>query len=968
MYVMRVCKSVLMWAMVAGLLTGCSVKRNTPINRRWHAFTAHYNTLYNGQVAFEEGEEAQTKGNKDDYTRLLPMYECLNTATRSIGSGNYDIAIEKAQKAIKRHSIKKKPANGNRNKRLTEQEKQFRARREFNPYLWRAWFMMAEAQFRKGEFIEASATWNYIIRLYATQPRIVQVARARLARCYVALGWPYDAEDVLRRMGRDTLTFRATRERNNTEAAYYLLTEQYDEAIPRVEQAAKHTGGRVRRARLHFLLGQLYNMQGEKQKAYKSFSKVVAANPPYAMSFAARVMQTEVVGKDKFKQMIRRLRRMARDENNADYLDQIYYAIGNIYLSLPDTVNCIASWEKGVEESTGNGGAKAMLLLKLSQMYWEREDYINAARTYQECASSLSKELKEYKQVEERAKALQPLAPHLETVKLQDSLQALAKLPEAEYIAAIDRVIEALKKKEKEEEKKLARAEDRAETQQRRQTLAATAAAQTRVSGQSGAWYFYNTTTVTAGKAAFRKKWGTRKNEDNWRRTNKTILDDSDFNDYAEGDTTGLMTDSVDVAEVGEEDPEQALKDSLANDPHQREYYLRQIPFSEEQMAESNAQLAEALHGAGVLEQENVENFPMAKRTLERLMRVFPDYDKMADVYYHMFLICGRMGQWDEAQEYRRRLMEEYPADDNAVALANPLYEQIARNGRHMEDSLYQKSFADYMACRYDEVKRSYDMHTQNFPEGAHRARMMFVEAMSRLYSGDRSGFLTLLKELIQKYSQEEISELAAQIVKGVQNGRLLQGGPWDASGLWARRMRDFGEGDSTEVKTLVEERIANYAFVLAYERGSLDEDQLLFEVARYNFSNFMVRNFELEISDLNGISMLAVKGFLSYDEVLAYAREMYEDSHMATVLEGIRSLLIAEDNLKLLGVDYSFDDYDAFYEEKIQPIEVPEELNIDENQEIEDIDPEDVPEGYGTNGAEDAEEEIEEDDFPFGF
>lgn len=955
---------------VVQLLVGCSVKKNTPLNRRWHAFTAHYNTLYNGQVAFADGEEAQTKGNKDDYTHLLPMYECQNKATQSLGSGNYDTSIEKAQKAIKRHSIKRKPAAGNRNRRMTPEEKEFRARKEFNPYLWRAWFMMAEAQFRKGEFIESSATWNYILRLYATQPRITQVARARLARCYVALGWPYDAEDVLRRMGRDSLTFKAARERTNTEAAYYLLTEQYDEAVSCLEHVVKHTKGRIRRARLNFLLGQLYNQQGEKQKAYKALSKVIAANPPYEMSFAARVLQTEVIGKDKFRQMIRRLKRMAKDENNANYLDQIYYAIGNIYLSLPDTANCLASWEKGVAESTGSGGAKASLLLKLSNMYWEREDYINAARTYQECASILSKELKEYKQVEERSKALQPLAPHLETVKLQDSLQALAKLPEAEYIAAIDRVIEALKKKEKEEEKKQAQAEDRAESQQRRQTMAATAAAQTRVSGQSGAWYFYNVTTTTAGKAAFRKKWGNRKNEDNWRRTNKTILGDSEFEeyDYAAEDSVEISSDNIDVADETDVDPEQALKDSLANDPHEREYYLRQIPFTEEQMEASNALLVEGLHGAGVLEQENIENFPLAKRTLERLIKTFPDYEKMADVYYHMFLICGRLGLWDEAQEYRRRLIEEYAENENAIALANPLYEQIAKEGKHMEDSIYQKSFSDYMANRYDEVGRSYEWHTQNFPEGPHRARMMFVQAMSLLYSGDRSGFLTLLKELIQKYSQEEISELAAQIVKGVQNGRLLQGGPWNASGLWARRMRDFGEGDTTEVKTLIEERIANYAFVLAYEKGSLDEDQLLFEVARYNFSNFMVRNFELEISDLNGISMLVVKGFLSYDEVHAYAQQLYGDRHMATVLEGIRSLLIAEDNLKLLGVDYSFDDYETFYEEKIQPIEVPEELNIDENQEIEDIDPEDVPEGYGTNGENVTEEVIEEDDFPFGF
>ena len=129
----------------------------------------------------------------------------------------------------------------------------------------------------------------------------------------------------MRRVGRDSLSFKATREKTNTEAAYYLLTEQYDEALPRLEHVVKHTKGRIRRARLNFLIGQLYNMKGEKQKAYSALSRVVAANPPYEMTLAARVLQTEVMGKDKSKQMIRRLRRMAKDENNTEYLDQIIF-------------------------------------------------------------------------------------------------------------------------------------------------------------------------------------------------------------------------------------------------------------------------------------------------------------------------------------------------------------------------------------------------------------------------------------------------------------------------------------------------------------------------------------------------------------------------------------------------------------------------------------------------------------------
>ena len=54
----------------------------------------------------------------------------------------------------------------------------------------------------------------------------------------------------------------------------------------------------------------------------------------------------------------------------------------------------------------------------------------------------------------ERSKVLDELVPHTEAVHLQDSLQALVAMPEAERNEAIDRVIEALKKKEKEERRK----------------------------------------------------------------------------------------------------------------------------------------------------------------------------------------------------------------------------------------------------------------------------------------------------------------------------------------------------------------------------------------------------------------------------------------------------------------------------------------------------------------------------------
>jgi len=940
---------------VLSALMSCSVTKNTGATRFWHSFTARYNTAYNGQVAFLEGYEAQMKGHKDDYTRLLPMYVSMNKNTANMGKGNYDTAIEKCEKAIKLHSIKKKPEAGSG--KMSPKEKEFRARKEFNPYLRRVWMMMGKAQFQQGNFIEAASTFNYIMHMYSTQPEVYSVAKAWLARCYVALEWPYDAEDILNKMRRDSVGVEGARERDNTQAAFLITTGKYAEAIPYLKKTIKYTKGKMARARLNYLMAQLYSETDDIKQAYKYLSKVIRSNPPFEVEFNARIMQAEVMPKSKYRQMIRKLQRMAKSERNKDYLDRVYFAIGNIYLGVQDTTRCLWSWEKGVEKSTGNSIGRAVLLLRMGQVYWEIEKYIESQKAYQQCVSMLDKEHEEYKESERRSKILDELAPPLGDVKLQDSLQALAKLPEKEYLAAIDRVIDELKKKEKEEAKKAAaNGQTPGQTQNNAaQNRPNTAAAAGPV--QKGAWYFYNPQTVASGKQAFQRQWGQRPNEDNWRRSNKQSTTGSEFDEY------NYDEDSDSLQNVGSGDEElsaeeQALRDSLANDPHHREYYLRQIPFTEDQLAASHATLSEGLYKSGVLEVEKLENYPLALKTLERLLNDYPDFDKKNDIYYHLFLLMGRMGDDEATEYYRQKLLEEYPEDRMAILLGNPNYEMIAREGKHIEDSVYMATYQAYLQDQYEEVEKNFKFSTDNFPEGKNRAKLCFVHAMTQLYTGHKKEFMDELKEVVQKYPKDEITEMAQYIVKGLADGRLLSAEKYSATGIWGRRT--MAVGDSTAVvDTLSDDRFSNYCFVLAYPTNSLDEDQLLYEMARYNFTSYMVRNFEIEKIDLDGIAMMCVKGFLSYDEVHAYAQTLYNDQHMSTILDGIKALLISEKNLGMLGKQFSFDDYGDFFDEKLAPLNIPDNLRIDEQTDIPFLDPDDVEE----KKEEEREEELIEDD-----
>ena len=963
------------------VLAGCSTKKNTAGTRFYHSLTARFNTLHNGLMAYEDGVEAQNKGHKDDYTQLLPMYVSSNRSTQNLGKGSYETTIEKCEKAIKVHSVKKRPQLKG-NKKPSPKEKEFRERKEFNPYLYHAWLLMGDAQFRKGEFIEAASTYNYILRLYSTQPDITSIARARLARCYVALEWPYDAEDVFRKMNRDSMSIQGERERDNSYAAYLIETEQYKEAIPYLKNTIKHTRKKWDKARMNFLLGQLYRETEDNDLAYKSWSKVIRSNPPYELAFNARILQTEVMSKSKYKQMIARLKRMAKSDKNKNYLDQVYYAIGNIYLSAQDTAHCIGAWERGVKDAVQSGIPKAVLLLRLSQLYWGMEKYIDAARTYQACVSILDKEHDEYVEAERRSKILKELEPHLSAIKLQDSLQVLAQLDETELNAAIDRVIEALKKQEKEEEKAAQRkgmatgqnrsnnmgANTNANAQNNRNNTSTPSASN--LGGPKGDWYFYNASAVSSGKEAFQKRWGQRKNEDNWRISNKAGLaavtgDDAALNaptdSLASGDDDALYG-TADGEDVDDED--QAKKDSLANDPHHREYYMKQIPFTEEQMEQSNKLLSDGLYNAGIVEQEQLENFPLAEQTMLRLLNDFPEHDNLDNIYYHLFLLYGRLDNQEKAQEYKDSLLSAYPESRYAILVGNPNYEIIARYGKHMEDSIYSASYTAYQADDYAQVEANYQWSKDNFPEGTHRARMMFIRAMANLYAGERDTFMVTLKEVVQKYPKEEVTALASAIVKGLEEGRILMDDRYDASSIWSRRKNQ--SNDSTEVAVeMKDERYSNFAFVLAYPTNSLDEDKLLYAMARYNFTNYMVRNFEIELNEDQGISMMIVKGFVSYDEVHSYAQQLYGDKEMNRLLEGIRSLLISEENLEHLGTDFSFDDYKEFYDEKFAPLTVPN-MDIDEPVDLEFKDPDEVDENEKSKNGDDGGGN--DDDFPFGF
>ena len=908
--------------------TGCSTQKNTAKTRFWHSFKARYNTYYNGSLAYIDGSLEKENGNKDNFTEIIPLYTVANKQSRELGKSNFDRAIEKSQKTIKLHSIKRRP-EWTKNRRKTEKDIEWLSRREYNPFLWRAWMLMGRSQFHKGAFDEAASTFAYMGRLYHTQPAIYAKSRAWLAKCYIEEGWIYDAEDVIRGMERDSIHWSARKEWDYTYADYYIHIGDYKKAIPHLRQVIRHEMRRKQRAREWYLMGQLHAALGNRPEAMKAFRHVLRQNPPYEVEFNARIAMTEVMADSQAKKMIGRLKRMAASDKNKDFLDQVYYAIGNIHMARRDTTQAITAYERGVAKATRTGIEKGVLLLRLGDIYWDMERYSDAQRCYGEAIGLLDKERKDYEQLSNRSKVLDQLVPYTDAVHLQDSLQSLARMSEADRNAAIDRTIAELKRKEREERRKQ-------QEQEAQETISKNGgnnmaqqrpnAAQQNQQNKNAQWYFYNPMAVSQGKTAFQKQWGKRENVDNWQRVNKTVVAMAG----EEQEMSQHQLDSIARAEAVADSLAQ-IADSAQNDPHRREYYLAQIPFTQEQMEASNKTIEDGLYNSGVIFKDKLDNLTLSEKQLRRLVDNYPDYEGTADAFYHLYLLYMRKHEPRTADEYVERLKQQYPDNEWTTLLSDPHYVENARFGIAIEDSLYAATYDAFKASRYSDVTANVEISNRRYPLGANRDKFIFIGGLGKLNEGDAEGCIADMKTVVEKYPQSGVAQMAGMIVKGVDEGRRLHGGKFDLAGMWDRRTVVLRDSDSTAVQELSTDRNAAFVYTIVYNPDSLNENRLMFELARYNFTSYLVRNFDINIEEADGLRRITISGFRNYDEALQYARQLHTQAAVTRLVGKNRSLIVSETNLPLLGRQFSYADYDKFYAKHFAPLKTSDEPLLNE-------------------------------------
>lgn len=915
------------------------------MSRFWQAFNTRYNVYYNGETNYIEQLHAMETNYEDDYSQrvLIHPAEAHANPKATKPTGSFDRTIEKMQKAIQLHSIKKRPKKKS-GKANDPKYKEWLKRDEYNPFLHNAWMMMGKAQYMKGDFLSSAATFHYISRHFKWLPDVVAEAQLWEVRSYCALGWLTEADNIITHIHRDKIaSSKVQAQYDLTAANFYIKSRKDSIAIPYLAKAIKKTGG-AQKVRLNFLLGQLYADAGDNASAYKAFGAVSGANgATYRTRFNARIKQSAVFSGKNINSEVKSLKSMTRYDRNKEYLDQIYYAIGNLYLSRQDTANAVTNYVLAAQKSTRNGIDKAISQLTLGGIYFAQHNYADAQPCYAEAVPIINEDYPNYKLLKRRSDVLDELAVYAQNVKLQDSLLLLSKLSPEEQKAVAQKLVDALVKKEKEDAENAKReeylAEQAAKGNQNNTGNNAPASFQLNT---DKSWYFYNTATKNAGKTAFQKAWGSRKLEDDWRRRNKATFSMDDFESDSSNPENGNGGSDVADNDSTNVDKEKKKKE---DDPHFVEYYLKQIPQTDEERANCNDIIQEGLYNMGVILKDKLEDFPSSIAEFTTLLTRYPDNIYRLDSYYNMYLMYMRMDNTAQAEKYRTLITTEFAESSYGMAMKDDNYFDNLRNMERDQETMYANAYDAYLNNRNEEVHAAYSEMNSRYPLSKIMPKFMFIDALAYVTEKEYDKFKSTLKEMLERYPETDMTPMASSMLKQLAQGRKLNGGGSNVRGMiWSTRLSNDTTAADIERKLtpFTEGRDKPQYYVMAYPTDSVSANELLFNVARHNFSSFVVKDFDLEQMTFGRMGLLIIKGFANFNELSHYKSVLEADEELA-IPPMVRHVLISVDNFNiLLNEGRSLEEYFDYLEEKTVPKETDDAATGEEPGESA---PEDTPE-----------------------
>jgi tetratricopeptide (TPR) repeat protein len=880
------------------LLTGCKTNKNTFIHRGYHNLTARFNGYYYATESIKEGEEKIVSGYKYDYDRLLPVFLVPNNETAKTTFPEFDKAIKKSSNAIQRHTIKDKK----KNTEITTAGK----------WIDNNWNVIGISHFYKREFFSGIEAFEYVIRSYKSKDRYK--AFIWLARSYNEIGAPSQAEPIISLLKEDKkISKYAKKELPAVQADYYIKRGMYKEAETALLKALKGGGdpkkdnfmGKVTkilngrpskktRARYSFILAQLYEERKDNKKAIQYYKKVVDLKPEYEILFHAKMKQARLVDikSGNVAKLKRELIKMTRDVKNTEYLDVLYYTLGEIYEKENNISEALINYKLSVKNSIQNPKQKALSYLKLGELSFEQANYTAAGGYYDSTMITLPKDYKDYHIISKRKETLETLIGYIRTIQREDSLQRIAKMSESDRTRFIEKMIQKIEEEEERKKEEAEALQAQNDNPNYNPTGVPNNGLPNMSTGVKGDWYFYNQTTLSFGITDFIKKWGNRKLEDNWRRSQKALTIESQNNN--ENPEDSLSPTAV------------ATKTLIPTDKKTVEFYLTDLPLADSAMVKSDKKIIDAYYNLASTYKDELNNNKKAIATFEELNNRYADHKYKLATYFQLYRIFTDVKNKSQADFYKNKILNEYPNSEYAQIISNPNYISDKNAQKGEVELFYVDTYNEYTSGNYSSAYNKCSESEIKFGKTDYSPKFAFIKAMciGKLKGAD--SLESALKKVQIYYPKDPVTRQAQDILEILYNMKH----PSEATANGAVNQKDTFSLD-----------LNSQHFVIAV----CPDDAAIanvFKTAVADYNNNFYSNADLSISSsLFGSSdqITIIKTFNDAKEALEYIENLSKDQ---TVFAGrvkrelFTIMAISADNLPRLYRKKQVNYYKPFYDD----------------------------------------------------
>jgi tetratricopeptide (TPR) repeat protein len=839
------------------------------MRRAYHNLTSHYNVFWNGQYSLNEGDQQLKRNAKDDYSKVLPVFNYGTKSEALSLNSQMDRALQKTAICVQKHSMKFN-------------------NRERVKWIDDAYLVMAKAHFYKQDYIPAKRTFDFVTTEFKNSD-VALIANLWQIKTYIKTEEYPKAIAMIEQLqnktaGMKKLPKELYRNFDLTVADYYIATKEYGKAIDYLKAGILQNNNRDVRTRAMFILGQIYMELGEAKRATEQFRKVIKRNPAYEMLFESKMNMAKMGSSGNAKELYKMLNRMLDDLKNEEFRDRIYYAMAELAIREGDLEKAIGYYRESVAAATNNRIQRANAALKVATIYFDRNDYELSQAYYDTAVSSMDKNTTPgYDSIYNISQTLNELVQNLTVVKTQDSLIKVANMDSVARNILIDKIIAEVIEQEKREEEQRKYEEQMA--------LMGSAIGTSNVNndngrGNSGAWYFYNETTLQSGYNDFSKKWGMRKLEDNWRISDKRGIH-SGVSETVSTDSEGVENDS--------------LSKSYTN--HDRGYYIKDLPLTEEQQQEAHHQIAEALYNTGFIYLDRLSDYPRSIDAYETLDRRYPGNDKELPSWYALYKMYHDQHDEVNAEKYRQLIFSKYPDSNYASVILDPdFYKKLQEESQQASD-LYSKTYEAYRQGQYYRVKMNADRALEDYASDTALApRFALLSAISRgrLETVDTMAYA--LMNVVRTYPNSSIRPYAQSLLQHVNDEYHL--------GL---NLGDLASADASQKQEkldwpYVKEPNSPHLVLIVFDSKKVRVEPLKVRLSDFNKKEFRFKNFEVKTIVLEGNTMVvSLSQFENEQEAKDYIAAMTLSDYLFGGMD--------KDSYSVLPI--SLKNYPIFYQER---------------------------------------------------